>query len=78
MQVVLCPDERAHANDEEVPKAGDEGHDPDGDTKDHTRQQVFERREAVWVGLAFPDMRSVGAVLEFLKVSAETADHRYY
>lgn len=77
MQVVLCPDERAHTNDKEIPKAGDKCHDPDRDTQDYTGQQVFKRGEAVRVGLAFPDMRSVGAVLKFLEVSREMLTEQF-
>lgn len=73
MQVVLCPDECTHANDKEIPKAGDKGHHPDRDTEDYTRKKVFKRRKAVRVGLTFPDMRRVGAVLKFLKVSVESS-----
>lgn len=78
MQVVFCPDECAHANDEEVPKAGDEGHNPDRNTENNTRKQVLERRQAVRVGFAFPDMRSVGAVLELFKVSGEMLTDQFY
>lgn len=30
MQVVLCTNARSHSNNEEISKAGNEGHDPDG------------------------------------------------
>lgn len=29
MQVVLCSNEGAHSNNKKIPKAGDEGHNPD-------------------------------------------------
>lgn len=77
MQVVFRPDKRAHANNKEIPKAGDEGHDPDRDTEDYTGKEVFDWWEAVRVGLAFPDMRSVGAVLKFLKVSVKMLTQQF-
>ena len=69
MQVVFRPDERAHADDEEVAEAGDEGDDPDRHPQDEVGQQVLKRGDPVCVGLALPHVRGVGAILEILEVS---------
>lgn len=69
MQIVLGSYQWPHADDKEVTKARDEGHDPDRNPQHLVSQQVLKRWYAICVGLTGPDMRCIGAVLELLKVS---------
>lgn len=43
MQVVLSPQDSPHPDNKEVPKAGDESHDPHRHTKDHISKQILKR-----------------------------------
>lgn len=72
VEFVLWADVGAHADDEDVAEAGGGGDDPDEDPQNNVGQQVLEGRDAVSVGLAAAHMRSVAAVLEFLKVAVIT------
>lgn len=69
MQVVFSPYERPHADDQEVTKAGDEGHHPHRHPQHYVSQQVLKRRDAIRVGLTRSDVRCIRTVLELLKVS---------
>lgn len=69
VQVVLSTNQRPHADDKEVTKAGDEGHDPHRHPQHHVSEQVFEGRDAIRVGFTGPDVRRIGAVLELLKIA---------
>lgn len=69
MEFVLWADVRAHADDEDVAKAGGGRDHPDKDPQHDVGQQVLEGRDAVCVGFAAAHMRSVATVLEFLEVA---------
>lgn len=72
VQLVFGADVRAHADDEDVAKAGGGRHHPHKDPQHDVGQQVLEGRDAVSVGLAAAHVRRVAAVLELLKVAATT------
>lgn len=69
VELVLRPDVRAHADDEDVAEAGGGGDHPHEDPQHDVGQQVFEGRDAVRVGFAAAHVRSVAAVLELLEVA---------
>lgn len=72
MELVLRSDVRAHADDEDVAKAGGGRDHPHEDPQHDVGQQVLEGRDAVSVGFAAAHMRSVAAVLELLEVAVMT------
>lgn len=69
MQVVLSSYQRPHTNDQDVTKASNESHKPDRNPQHYVGKQVLKGRDAIRVGLTGPDMRCIGAVLEFLKIA---------
>lgn len=72
MEFVLGADVRAHADDEDVAKAGSGGDHPDEDPQHNVSQQVLKGWDAVSVGLAAAHMGSIAAILELLKVAVVT------
>lgn len=69
MQAVLSTYQWPHADDQDVPKASNERHEPDWNPQHNAGKQVLKGRDAIGVGLAGPDVRCEGAVLEFLEVA---------
>lgn len=69
VQVVLSPYQWPHANDQDVPKASYERHEPHWNPEHNAGKQVLKRGDAISIGLAGPDVRCEGAVLEFLEVA---------
>lgn len=69
VELVLWPDVRAHANDEDVAKAGGGRDHPDKDPQHDVGQQVLEGWDAISVGFAAAHMRGIATILEFLEVA---------
>lgn len=72
---VFSFNERSHANDKKISKAGYESNNPDKYSEDITSQEVLKWRNAVSQGPTYSDMGSIGAVskgFEITKVKGKT------
>lgn len=69
VQVILSTNKWPHSNDQEVPKASYERHEPDWNPEHDAGKQVLKGGDAISVGLTGPDVRCKGAVLELLEVA---------
>lgn len=76
VELVLWPDVRAHANDEDVAKAGGGRDHPNKDPQHDVGQQVFKGWDAVSVGFAAAHMRGIATILEFLEVALRIKKNR--
>lgn len=69
VEFILRSDVRPHADDKNIPKAGDSRYDPDKHSLYDAGQEILKGWNPISIGLTAAHMRGVSTVLEFLKVS---------
>lgn len=69
MSRVFSFNERSHADDKKISKAGYESYNPDKYSEDIVSQEVLKWRNAVSQGHTYSDMGSIGAVSKVFEIT---------